>query len=324
MKSARTLGHLCARRNHGQPRAQCSRPSHAPLPWHALCEWERKVPLLFASYFSLALPMRFPTVSHFRRPFHPVTKPSLGLLLVACLTLSAHAALVEAPAAAVDWSAAIANGFSWKNGAALPAGNLVLIGYFKLTDEAIMENSSDLGYLEDNFVEFASARIGDGVGGINGHFSASSTGDTGSSGLDLAGKQMFFWVFGSSDTTSRETIQDTVQAHGIFYIEKSADSNWAFPTQEPVPQTTTIDLSDLTAPTGYTALLPGAHVLVGSFPGGISTETGAPNFGLAAVPEPATALLLLLGGLQAFRRRTDRNPRQVSPNDDAATLHVRR
>jgi len=218
------------------------------------------------------------------------------LVTIAC------ASAVTSHAASILWGAYTDNGFSQSSAAELPIGNLVRLGNFSLTDGQITAffNAGDIASLNANFVEVATAKIGDGIGAPS-NFAASSAPDT----TAVAGLQMYYWAYASTDNTSTTTSKNTAFEMGIFYQDKAVQPSWAFPVQTPVAGSTTGDITDLTNVAG-TALVAGAHIVVGSFPKGTSTAGSAPNFGLAPiVPEPTSAALLMVGlvSLAARRRR---------------------
>jgi len=217
-------------------------------------------------------------------------------------------------AATIAWSAGIDNGFSNALGNELQQGSLIRLGHFRnpitlaqLSDTEIQILAANPSALNSSFVEAASSTIGNGFG-VNGHFSSSNSPNTGASGLNLAGQQIYIWVF-NAPTLAAATEQ------GIFYFDKDSAVNpdntpvapgarWKFPVQDPVPGDTTIDLSDFTVG-ATTRSDPSAHIVVGAFPRGTSSATSAPNFGLAFIPEPSAVALLGcgLGALFARRRR---------------------
>ena len=201
-------------------------------------------------------------------------------------------------AATVNWAAGIDNGFSLADGTNVPAGSLVRIGYFRnastsvqLTDAQIQALASRPATLDASFVEVGNTTVGSGyTSSYTGHFSKATNADTGSSGLNVAGKQIYVWVFNAG------TLAGATQ-HGIFYwlntntatnpdsTPETPGTRWSFPIQDP-PGITTIDLTDLT--TGTSTLAAGAHVVVGAFPTGTSATTSAPNFGLALISTTLT------------------------------------
>ena len=217
--------------------------------------------------------------------------------------LSTSAIIVSASLGAiVEWGAAVTNGFSVPGGANLPDNSFVRVGFFDITDGVIAQNAGNTPFLDSHFVQFGSARIGDNVGDLNGHFASSSQNNSGSTGLNLAGRQIYLWAFASADNSSAAASLLTATHQGIFYIDMAVDPDWAFPVEEPVPQNTTIDLSDLTLAGNPATLRSGAHVVVGEFPGGTSSATGAPNFALV-VPEPSSVALAFAGATAVLIRR---------------------
>ena len=193
-------------------------------------------------------------------------------------------------AATVNWSAGIDHGFSVVGGAQVQAGSLVRLGHFRdpgtgeqLSDTQIQALAGNPALLDASFVEAAASTVGTGLSGMAAHFTKASAVDTAT--LNLVGKQMYFWVL-NAPTLGEATQQ------AILYWAISDDTNpdatptrpslrWAFPAELPVPGTTGVDVTDLTA--GTTTLGTGARVVIGSFPTGTSSNTTAPNFGLAII-----------------------------------------
>jgi hypothetical protein len=233
----------------------------------------------------------------------------------------AAALAVPAGAATINWAAGLDNGFSLANGTDLSQGSLIRLGYFydssnsqQLSDTQIRALANTPTLLDTYFKEAANTFIGANFG-VAGHFSADSTVDT--SALNIAGAQMYLWVFNTGAV-------NTATQQGVFYWSSLNTSTnpdgtplapglrWSFPTDDMVPGSTSIDLTDLTTNDG-SALASGAHVVIGSFGTGTSDATFAPNFNLAAmaVPEPSTAFLALAGGVTMLvrRRRTSTTQR---------------
>jgi hypothetical protein len=212
-------------------------------------------------------------------------------LTLLCIALAVSTA---AQAATVVWSANI-NGFDMFNGADVAVGGLVRLGTFNLTDSEITQNAQNVPFLESHFTEFGSTTIGSG-GAPAGHFST-TTNNNSATAVTLAGSQIYVWAF-SSGTVANST------EHGIFYMPKATDADWQFPAQVPLPGSTQIELANLTDATS-TSLLGAAKTLVGTFGPGTSATTGKPNFTLQPVPEPASAMLLMVSGciFGCFRRR---------------------
>jgi hypothetical protein len=217
-----------------------------------------------------------------------------SLLVAASLVSAGHAA-------SIVWGASLDNGLSLANGTNLPIGNLVRVGSFDISDAVIAANAGNISFLNSHFTEFGNARIGDGlVPVIAEHFSATSHAN--SVTLNIAGNQTYIWALASTDNTTVSSSIATAFQLAILYFDKATNSEWAIPPETDPETQNTIDISDLTN-AGGNVLLPGAHVVVGSFPDGTSDATGAPNFGLA-VPEPSAAIATVASvGLLALRRR---------------------
>jgi PEP-CTERM motif len=219
------------------------------------------------------------------------------------LTINLLFAIVSASdAATIVFSAGESNSLNEENGTDLAIGNLVRLGVFSLTDSQIQANSGNVAFLNSNFTQIGTARIGDAFG-FPGHFSKSVTLDT----TSIAGQQMALWVFKSADNSSDLASVNSALQIGIFYMDKALNSQWAVPFQNPPPPATVIDIADLTNPPLNTTLRSGAHVVVGSFPNGTSDQTGAPGFGfqpIEPVPEPSTISFLGIAvlGFLAHRR----------------------
>lgn len=198
------------------------------------------------------------------------------------------------------------NGFSNSSGAELAVGNLVRVGTFNLTDEQIsassdITNPTNRDFLNANFVEFGSLRIGVGFP-FAGHFQGPLMDRPNSDTLGFKDRQVYLWVFASTDLTSVTQSVNTAFEHGIFYFSAALNDEWRFHATGEIPNTSTIDIANLTDLATSSTLLPGAHVVVGTFPKGTSSKTNAPNFGLA-IPEPSSAGLLTLGGASLLTRR---------------------
>lgn len=241
------------------------------------------------------------------------------LLLLLGLASGAHGATI-------NWAAFFDNGLASQSPVAeLEVGSLVRLGTFKIggipmTPAQIQANAQNVAFLNSNFVQVATARIGDNTAGVLGpsplaaHFSSAAsvnTGGTGTNPLNVAGDQMYLWAFSSGDNSSIGSSVSSVEQHGIFYVDKANNPLWAFPTDGQTEASVNIDLTDLTDTNG-TSLVTGAAALVGTF-GSIPSSTAvtvgstAPMFVLTVVPEPSSLILLGFGmlGLTQRRRRND-------------------
>ena len=227
-----------------------------------------------------------------------------NMLKKIALTIIPALAMVSASDAAnVVFGSGESNSFSEENGTDLAVGNLARLGVFSLTDAQIQANSGNVAFLNSNFTQIGTARIGDSFG-LPGHFLQSVQFDT----TSIAGRQMALWVFKSANNSSDMASVNSALQIGIFYMDKALNSQWTVPMQVPVPGATVIDIADLTTPaSGNTQLRAGAHVVVGSFPNGISDATEAPGFGLQTVsepvPEPSTISFLGIAALGFLARR---------------------
>jgi hypothetical protein len=209
-------------------------------------------------------------------------------------------------------AAATENGLASAEGTDLAQGNLVRVGVFNISDEVINANSGNLAFLNSNFQEFGIARIGQNIpGNANGLFQSSLLDRPNSDAEGFGNKQLYLWVFNSTDNSTPATSFATAFQHGIFYrdLTSPADATnvsgnqWRVRLNGEVPNDVNIDLTDLTNNTND-QLSPGAHIVVGSFGPGLNGTTNQKNFYLA-IPEPASTGLLLIGAtVTLVRRRT--------------------
>ncbi len=215
--------------------------------------------------------------------------------------LSAFASLLLGVAnsfgGAVSWSAATDNGFADASGIKLPAGSLLLVGAFDISDTTIQANFNNLAFLSSHFAPYGSSSIGTNVGGAPGFFFQNSSGnlDT-TSPFAVAGNRIYIWAFNSAS-------MGTATQQGIF--TQTALSSWLFPHESDIPNTTSVELTDLTTGDPGT-LAAGADIVIGGFKQGSGNTT---DFNLAPIPEPSTWVLVSLGGLALlyFRRRQPRS-----------------
>lgn len=235
-----------------------------------------------------------------------------------------NAALTQDETASVNVQANDSSGFSYqaeasaqfsdptlqasvRSGDDLLAGTEVLIGTFSgLSDAQIEAHAMDTAFLESAFTLYGTAQIGQGTGGIAGTLNAPITASTSPS---LAGQQIYYFVIAATDNSSLTQTFDTAFQLGIYYFDKSINSAWTFPADADIPNSTTVDIADLTAGNMGTALQAGAHVVVGSFgPDQSNRFPTATDFVLASVPEPSSGLLLGMAGAGLLaargRRRT--------------------
>ncbi len=225
-----------------------------------------------------------------------------GLFLIASVALVA-----ASPAASIVWNAASDAGVAMPNGSMVTIGNLVRLGWFDVSDTAIQQNALNLTYLDSHFHQLDFDRIGGPeVNNSPGYWAESADVDTRPSVSAVAGMQMMLWAFASSNNTSLAQSLATATHQGIFYFDKTQNNRWATPgdPESGLPSQTSIDLGDLSGQgASNSMLLSGARVLVGSFPTPSGGALNAPNFALAAVPEPSVALMAILGGVTLLQRR---------------------
>lgn len=231
-----------------------------------------------------------------------------SLLVAASLSF-----LTSAHGATIVWRGASDAGLSLPDSSMLPVGNLVRLGYFDVPDSTIQQNQAEpgLAFLNSHFTQLGEARIGDGVPAMPGYWAATAAPDTRPSvAPELGGKQLVLWAFAAANPAANDVAQTLANAthHGVFYVDSSMVPSWAVPTdpEAGAPASTLIDLGDLTGSGAQNNMLvAAAHVVVGDNPplNGPAGALNAPNLALFAIPEPATAGLLALGGLALFGRR---------------------
>jgi hypothetical protein len=207
-----------------------------------------------------------------------------------------------AHSATVNWNALASpsgTGLVDSSGAALSSGNWLRIGFFALSDSAIIALASptqpNLATLNGAFREFDSTTVGgSNVGFTPGIFSKAST--VSLSGLDagMPGHQIVIWALkGTLGNLSSVTQQ------AIFYEPSASNASWVFPTGD--LSSTTIDINQAKGPTGggTGVFLAGSYQANSAAISGILGGTsGAVQLqGVAPVPEPST---FAIGALTAF------------------------
>ncbi len=202
------------------------------------------------------------------------------LLLGSLLFIAAQ----SAQAVVVNWVDETTYGIGDASGTPLAVGDKVELGYFNINDATIQANASNLTYLNTHFTLFDSTTIG-GPGdtaGIAGYFAASSPNQS-TINLGLSGKQIYVWAFNAVSGAS-------ATQQGIF---TATTSNWFFPDDNAIPNTTSIELNQVT------------DNIIGGFGVGTSSATGSPQslFNTALIvtsPIPEPSSFALLGGLAAL------------------------
>ena len=132
-------------------------------------------------------------------------------------------------AGTVNWGAATDNGLADASGVKLPAGSLLLVGAFDITDAVIQANASNVAFLSSHFTTFGISSIGNNVGGLPGFFFQSTVGnfDT-TSPFPVAGLSIYIWAFNAS-TMGAATQQ------GIF--SQTVNADWDFPHENDISRT---------------------------------------------------------------------------------------
>lgn len=204
------------------------------------------------------------------------------------LAPSSHAQVT--PQAQVIWGAYALNSVATAKGMDLPVGDLALLGSFDLTPSQIQADASSVSLLEANFVQYASAPIGDGNPAgtpqpAPGFWLTDTIASTdkvivGNETFSIAHDQIYYWVF-NAPTIPAATEQ------GIFTSPNN--TNWIFPDDNDLINTTATEIGNVPPnPQG---------ILVGSFGVSDSPLTGKPQYNLApiiAIPEPGSYQLLLV------------------------------
>lgn len=225
--------------------------------------------------------------------------------------LSAFLSLaVVSNGASIVAQAATYNGFSDQAGAELALGNQIRIGTFSLADSEILldaQSPAGLLLLSQNFIQFGVAHIGDN-GLPTGYFQSNSI-VANTDSLGLANAQVYLWVFKTATNIDPNGTFSNVIGDGVFWLDKTAagGTGWRFRPQAEIPNSTLVDITDLTTNQGggSNTLRAGAHLAAGTFPAANSTAVaGARDFGLVAVvPEPASLAILAVGLLAVSQRR---------------------
>ena len=242
------------------------------------------------------------------------TPPSNKTVKLAVATCSVALLTSVSYAASIVVAAEQHNGLADAAGNLLAIGNQIRVGTFDAagTDTAL-KAFADVGTYSAialRFTQIGALHVGDTYG-IPGYFSGEIQVPTNNDAF--ANAQVYLWVFKTSDNLDPNATYSNVVETAILWLDRStptaqnafADA-WRFRPQSAIPNSTAIDLANLTNASNN--LSPGAHIAVGSFnrtaDGGLGP---ARQFSTAApVPEPTSIFFLGIGALSliATRRRS--------------------
>lgn len=196
-------------------------------------------------------------------------------------------------AATINWSAQNDVGLANSSGAALASGSLVRLGYFTISDAAVIAAKDDLATLSSSWHSIADTTVSTGFPGDSGIFAAVSTPTL--SGAEL-GHQIYFWALNAP------TVLGATQ-QAIFYEPSSSNAFWNLPGSN--IGSTSVDIGDAKSAGvylvgSYQASNPAFNTLLGAGSGSVNLAT------ISASPEPSKMLLILAGSALVMVRRRRR------------------
>ena len=213
------------------------------------------------------------------------------LAITCCLTLS------SLHAATVNWGAINDTGLATASGAALPQGNLVRLGYFTISDSAVVAAKTNLATLNAAWRSIADATVGTGTN-ADATFTV-ATSPAVLSGADF-GHQIYLWTL-NAPTVAAATQQ------AIFYEPTANNTAWTFPSSNAGNLSTTVDIGQAKSSLGgvflagvYQANNAAVSSIFGGPAGAVQLESVSP------VPEPSTFLVgafAAMAGVSLRRRR---------------------
>ena len=154
-------------------------------------------------------------------------------LTVSCIFIAA-----VAHSATVNWNATADTGLALANNSALPQGNLIRLGYFTISDSAVVAAKSNPTTLNNSWRSIADSTVGSGTG-FDASFSV-GTSPAILSGADF-GHQIYLWTL-NAPTVGAATQQ------AIFYEPAANNSAWSFPGSNAGNLSTTIDIGQAKNP----------------------------------------------------------------------------
>lgn len=221
------------------------------------------------------------------------------LFLTVCCSFTA----AVGHSATVNWNATADTGLALANNSALTQGNLIRLGYFTISDSAVVAAKSNPTTLNNSWRSIADSTVGFGTG-FDASFSV-ATSPAILSGADF-GHQIYLWVL-NAPTIGAATQQS------IFYEPSANNSSWSFPATNAGNVSTTIDIGQAKTALGgiylagnyqasnaaVTSIFVGAGAPPGVY-GAVQLESVSP------VPEPSTFLVgafAAMAGVSLRRRR---------------------
>ena len=213
------------------------------------------------------------------------------------LAITCSVTLSSLHAATVNWGAINDTGLANASGVALAQGNLVRLGYFTISDSAVVIAKTNLATLNAAWKSIADATVGTGTG-ADATFTV-ATSPAVLSGADF-GHQIYLWTLNASTVAAA-----TQQA--IFYEPAANNSAWTFPSSNAGNLSTTIDIGQAKTSLGgvflaggYQASNASVSAIFGGPAGAVQLESVTP------VPEPSTFLVGAFAAMAAVGLRKRR------------------
>ena len=220
-------------------------------------------------------------------------------LTVSCIFIAA-----VAHSATVNWNATADTGLALANNSALTQGNLIRLGYFTISDSAVVAAKSNPTTLNNSWRSIADSTVGFGTG-FDASFSV-ATSPAILSGADF-GHQIYLWTL-NAPTVGAATQQ------AIFYEPAANNSAWSFPGSNAGNVSTTIDIGQAKNPPLGGVYLAGNYQASNAAVTSVFISAGAPPgvYGavqlesVTPVPEPSTFLVGAFAAMAAVGLRKRR------------------